>query len=40
MAERQPAGAGREITPKDVFGRSNMPSRWERLDELATGTLR
>ena len=31
MAERQPVGAGHHIEPKDVFGRSNMPSRWERL---------
>lgn len=33
MSERQPAS--REIAPKDVFARSNMPSRWERLTNVA-----
>ncbi len=28
----------REITPKDVFARSNMPSRWERLTNVAPKT--
>lgn len=35
MAERQPAGGSRRITPRDVFGRCNMPSRWERLTGVA-----
>ena len=33
---KQPNGAERrEIAPKAVFGRSNMPSRWERLTGVA-----
>jgi len=35
MAERQPAGGSRQIAPKDVFRRCNMPSRWERLTGVA-----
>lgn len=35
MAERQPVGDGHQVTPKDVFGRCNMPSRWERLTGVA-----
>jgi hypothetical protein len=31
MAKRPDGGKRREITAKDVFDRSNMPSRWERL---------
>ena len=31
MAEISGAGAERAVSPKDVFQRSNMPSRWERL---------
>lgn len=35
MAEISDAGAGRVVSPKDVFQRSNMPSRWERLTGVA-----
>lgn len=35
MAELPVPGEGREIAPKDVFKRSNMPSRWERLTSVA-----
>ena len=38
MSERQPVRAEREVTPKDVFARSNMPSRWERLTNVAPKT--
>ena len=38
MAELQPVGGEREITAKDVFVRSNMPSRWERLTNVAPKT--
>lgn len=31
MTTQSPDGARREIAAKDVFDRSNMPSRWERL---------
>ena len=40
MNERQPARAEREVKPKDVFARSNMPSRWERLTNVAPKTVR
>ena len=40
MKERQPARAEREVKPKDVFARSNMPSRWERLTNVAPKTVR
>ncbi len=35
MTEMQPEGEGRRIAPKDVFDRSNMPSRWERLTNVS-----
>ena len=35
MSVRQPAGKRRQISPRDVFERSNMPSRWERLTGVA-----
>lgn len=35
MAEISGAGAERAISPKDVFQRSNMPSRWERIAGVA-----
>lgn len=38
MGDRQPARAERDITPKDVFARSNMPSRWERLTSVSPKT--
>ena len=38
MNEWQPARAEREVKPKDVFARSNMPSRWERLTNVAPKT--
>ena len=38
MAELQPVRGEREITAKDVFVRSNMPSRWERLTNVAPKT--
>jgi hypothetical protein len=38
MTEPQPAGESRRITPKDVFERSNMPSRWERITGVAPKT--
>lgn len=37
MSGPEPA-AGREIAPKDVFARSNMPSRWERLTNVSPKT--
>ena len=37
MAEWRPEPA-RPITPKDVFQRSNMPSRWERLTSVSPKT--
>lgn len=37
MSEPGPA-ASREISAKDVFARSNMPSRWERLTNVAPKT--
>ena len=39
MKEWQPAHAEREVKPKDVFARSNMPSRWERLTNVSPKTL-
>lgn len=36
MTNRQPDG--RSITPRDVFARSNMPSRWERLTGVRPST--
>jgi uncharacterized membrane protein YphA (DoxX/SURF4 family) len=38
MTEPQPAGESRRIRPKDVFERSNMPSRWERITGVAPKT--
>jgi hypothetical protein len=38
MAERQPAQERRKIAPKDVFDRSNMPSRWERITSVSPKT--
>lgn len=38
MTEPQPASETRRITPKDVFERSNMPSRWERITGVAPKT--
>ena len=38
MTESLPAGRSRQITPKDVFERSNMPSRWERITGVAPKT--
>jgi len=38
MGELQPVRGEREITAKDVFVRSNMPSRWERLTNVAPKT--
>lgn len=40
MAERQQVPDEREVTAKDVFARSNMPSRWERLTNVAPKTSR
>jgi hypothetical protein len=38
MAEQQPPDTSSPITPKDVFQRSNMPSRWERITGVAPKT--
>ncbi|MGB3485886.1 MAG: hypothetical protein WBB07_27160 [Mycobacterium sp.] len=38
MLEPESTAARREIAPKDVFGRSNMPSRWERLTGVSPKT--
>lgn len=38
MTEPQPAPDSRRISPKDVFVRSNMPSRWERITGVAPKT--
>lgn len=35
MSSKRSGGGDRPVTPKDVFGRSNMPSRWERLTGVA-----
>lgn len=35
MTEGQPPAERRAVIPKDVFDRSNMPSRWERLTNVA-----
>ena len=38
MIEQHPFGSGAPIVPKDVFARSNMPSRWERIFNVAPKT--
>ena len=38
MSGSEPA-ADRDIAPKDVFARSNMPSRWERLTNVSPKTV-
>lgn len=38
MSERQPPAASRSIEPKDVFQRTNMPSRWERITSVSPKT--
>ncbi len=38
MTERPPAQPSRQIAPKDVFDRSNKPSRWERITSVSPKT--